>query len=221
MKHLNKFVLMAALFAIFGCSTSRTDTSSKEPLPVYDGESVVVMARSYHTGNQTERDFTSCVVRSLDLGKDGINIMPSEQFVDTLYPWFEPRTAPSHIGALPQLMDNDLVAKRMRDTGVRYVIWLEGSTEKPNGGGSVSCAAGPGGAGCFGFAWWESESDYDAVVWDLEDGKRAGNVETSVSGTSYMPAIIIPIPMIARTQATACRDLSTQLKTFLIGGSGD
>ncbi|MFK8053302.1 MAG: hypothetical protein AB8F65_10045 [Woeseiaceae bacterium] len=199
------------------CSTSRTDMSREAPLPVYEGESVVVMARSYHTGNQTERDFTDCVVRGLDAGRDGINIMSGAQFQNEMYPWFEPRTAPVNISALPKLMSNELVAQRMRETGVRYVVWLDGNTDKPNGGGSVSCAAGPGGAGCFGFTWWESVSDYDAVVWDLEDGKEAGNIATEVSGTSYMPAIVIPIPMIARTQATACRDLSVQLKAFIVG----
>lgn len=203
-----------------GCSTARTDLSASTELPTYAGESVVVMARSYHTGNQTEGDFVRCVANALDSGQDSINIMPGQQFVDSMYPWFEARTAPHTIERLPTLLDDELIAERMRATGVRYIVWLNGNTDKPNGGGSLSCAAGPGGAGCFGFAWWESESDYDAVVWDMEDGRRAGNIETSVSGTSYLPAIVIPIPMIARTQATACRDLSLQLKGFIAGSNG-
>ncbi|MEN7342531.1 MAG: hypothetical protein AAAFM81_06280 [Pseudomonadota bacterium] len=204
-----------------GCSTTRTDvTNNNETATVYGGESVVIMSRSYHTGNQTEKDFTDCISKSLDRRGSALNIMPANQFVDTMYPWFEPRTAPHNISILPRMMSNPLIAERMRETGVRYVVWLEGNTEQPNGGGSVSCAAGPAGAGCFGFAWWESISDYDAVVWDLEDGKEAGNIATEVSGTSYMPAIVIPIPMIARTQATACKDLSLQIGNF-IGGRTD
>lgn len=210
-------LFLMGIFVLSACSTSRTDLTSNDPLPVYDGESVVIMARSYHTGNQTEKNFTKCVIDALDSGRNGINIMPGEQFVDAMYPWFEPRTAPNNISGLPKLMNNELIARRMRETGVRYVVWLDGNTDRPNGGGSLSCAAGPGGAGCFGFAWWESKSDYDAVVWDLEDGKEAGNIATTVSGTSYMPAIVIPIPMIARTKATACKDLSVQLKDFIAG----
>ena len=30
----------------------------------------------------------------------------------------------------------------------------------------MSCAAGPGGGGCFGFAWWQNDSNYEADVWD-------------------------------------------------------
>ena len=205
------------VLATSACSTGRTDLLNSEALPSYNGESVVVMARSYHTGNQTEADFVDCVTRSLSAGRDGINIMPTKRFVDAMYPWFEHRTAPRKISAVPQLLNEQMIAERMQDTGVRYLVWLDGNTDKPAGGGSVSCAAGPGGAGCFGFAWWESKSDYDAVVWDLDGSKEAGNIETRVSGTSYLPAIVIPIPMIARTQATACKDLASQLRTF-IGG---
>ncbi len=221
MSNRTKILAIAALATLAtACSTGRTDLLNSTELPEYDGESVVVMARSYHTGNQTEADFTDCVVNSLRRGDTKINVMPGDQFIDALYPWFEPRTAPNDIKAMPRLMNNPMIATRMRDTGVRYVVWLDGNTDTPNGGGSVSCAAGPGGAGCFGFAWWESDSDYDAAVWDLEGSKEAGNIETRVSGTSYLPAIIIPIPLIARTQATACRDLAGQLSQFIGSGSG-
>ncbi|MEL6869732.1 MAG: hypothetical protein AAFO81_08025 [Pseudomonadota bacterium] len=210
---------VAALLAVGGCSTSQTNVLNAQQMPDYDGESVVVLARSYHTGNQTESNFTDCVVNALGNGSNRINVMQSGQFIDAMFPWFEPRTAPNDIGDMPDLLANDRVAKRMRDTGVRYVVWLDGNTERPGGGGSLSCAAGPGGAGCFGFAWWENDSDYDAAVWDLEGQKEAGNIETRVNGTSYLPAIVVPIPIIARTRATACKDLAAQLRDF-IGNAG-
>lgn len=211
--------LLLSAVVITGCSTGTTDIVNSTSMAKYDGESVVVMARSYHTGNQTETDFTECVVNSLQRGDSPINVMAGDDFIDALYPWFEPRTAPNDIKAMPKLMNNPKIATRMRETGVRYVVWLDGNTDTPNGGGSVSCAAGPGGAGCFGFAWWESDSDYDAAVWDLEGSKEAGNIETRVSGTSYLPAIIVPIPLIARTQSTACRDLGAQLRDFIATGN--
>ena len=216
---LSRGLLFAAAVALSACSTSRTEMVNTVSMDEYDGESVVVMARSYHTGNATEKDFTDCVASQLRSGRNAINIMPKAQFVDAMYPWFEPRTVPNDISALPKLLNNPMIADRMRETGVRYVVWLDGNTDTPNGGGSVSCAAGPGGAGCFGFAWWESDSDYDAVVWDLEGTREAGNVETRVNGTSYLPAIIVPIPLIARTQSTACKDLSQQLQTFIASGA--
>ena len=80
-------------------------------------------------------------------------------------------------------------------------------------------AAGPTGGACFGLTWWENLSAYKATIWDLDAGISTGTVSTSVNGTSVIPALIIPVPFIARTQAAACKGLSKQLKTF-IAGSG-
>ena len=87
---------------------------------------------------------------------------------------------------------------------------------RANCGGSLSCAAGPGGGGCFGFAWWQNDSNYEAAVWDLTALESAGTISADVSGTSFLPAVVIPIPLIARTRAKACKGLSEQLKMFIV-----
>jgi hypothetical protein len=80
----------------------------------------------------------------------------------------------------------------------------------------MSCAVGPGGGGCFGFAWWQNESEYEATVWDLDGMEDAGTVSADFSGTSFLPAIVIPVPLIARTRAKACKGLADQLKLFIV-----
>jgi hypothetical protein len=127
----------------------------------------------------------------------------------------EPRTAPRKIEDLPELLARPGVDNRIRERGIRYIIWVQGDTERTSSGGSLSCAAGPGGGGCFGLAWWENMSAYEASIWDLEDGTRAGRISTSVNGTSVIPAVVIPVPLIARTQAAACKGLAKQLKNFV------
>ena len=108
------------------------------------------------------------------------------------------------------------VAEKIREKGVRYIVWLDGDTDKVAGGSSMSCAAGPGGGGCFGFAWWQKDADYDASVWDLKELESSGTVSADVSGTSFMPALVIPLPLIARTQARACKTLADQLHNFIV-----
>jgi hypothetical protein len=116
-------------------------------------------------------------------------------------------------------MDYPGVVKKIEEQKVRYIIWLDGDTERVAGGGSLSCAAGPGGGGCFGFAWWQNDADYEASVWDLQDLESAGTVTTDVSGTSFLPALVIPIPLIARTQTKACKSLAEQLQKFISSGN--
>lgn len=209
-------VLLAATVAMSGCITARMEDERQGLTSIAEGESVVIMAKSYHLGNETEQDYISCVEDAMQRGDSKLRVMPHSQFIDALFPWFEPRTAPAETKGLAKLMARPGVAQKLSETGVRYIVWLDGDTERVDQGGSLSCAAGPGGGGCFGFAWWQNDADYKASVWDLQGQESVGSVSADVSGTSYLPALVIPIPLIARTQTAACKGLATQLQAFLI-----
>jgi hypothetical protein len=198
-----------------GCVTSRVEGAREAGTGIGEGESVVIMAKSYHLGNETEEKYIRCVEKALGRGSSGLTVIPHRQFVDSLFPWFEPRTAPTETKSLPRLMERPGVKERLAEQGVRYIVWLDGDTERVAGGGSLSCAAGPGGGGCFGFAWWQKDADYNAAVWDLKGLESAGTVSTDVSGTSFLPALVVPVPLIARTQSKACRTLADQLHAFI------
>ncbi len=208
------FSLLAVSLA--GCVTSRVEDDRENITGLKEGESVVIMVKSYHQGNETEADYLSCVERALGGGSKGLNVIPHQRFVDELFPWFEPRTAPADTKGLPALMDRPGVADAVKGMGVRYIVWLDGDTERVAEGGSLSCAAGPGGGGCFGFAWWQNDADYEASVWDLDGFETAGTISADVSGTSFLPALVVPIPLIARTQTKACKGLATQLRAFIV-----
>jgi hypothetical protein len=210
-------LLAVTTLSLSACVTSRVEDVRQTTTGLNDGEGVVIMAKSYHLGNETEADFISCVGNSIGRGSSGLRVIPNEEFVDALFPWFEPRTAPAETKGLPELMRRPGVPEMIADKGVRYIVWLDGTTDRVAGGGSMSCAAGPGGGGCFGFAWWQNDSKYSASVWDLDGLEDAGSVSADVSGTSFLPAIVVPIPLIARVQSKACDGLADQLKLFIVG----
>jgi hypothetical protein len=212
----SNFLVVFIAFSLSGCVTSRIEDARENVTGLKDGQSVVIMAKSYHQGNETEGDYLTCIEKALGAGSKGISVVPHQKFVDNLFPWFEPRTAPADTKGLPALMDRPGVKDAVKDMGVRYVVWLDGDTERVAEGGSLSCAAGPGGGGCFGFAWWQNDADYEAAVWDLADNESAGTVSADVSGTSFLPALVIPIPLIARTQTRACKGLAQQLRAFIV-----
>lgn len=205
--------LGVAIVTLSSCVTSRLEDAREGVTGISEGEAIVIMAKSYHLGNETERDYISCIEKAM--GRE-LRVIPHGEFIDSLFPWFEPRTAPSETKGLNKLMARPGVADIISRQRVRYIIWLDGDTDRVAGGGSLSCAAGPGGGGCFGFAWWQKDADYTASVWDLKGLEYAGTVSADVSGTSYLPAIVVPIPLIARTQAAACKGLANQLRAFII-----
>ena len=79
----------------------------------------------------------------------------------------------------------------------------------------MTCAVGPGGGGCFGFGTWSDSSDYEATIWDFTNRAEVGRVNATASGQSYMPAVIIPLPIIAPVEGTACDSVGAQLLKFL------
>lgn len=212
---LNNATAVLIGLVLTGCVTSRIEDVREAKTGLNEGEFVVVIAKSYHQGNETESNYIRCVENALGRGSKGLNVVPSQEFIDNLFPWFEPRTAPVDTEGLAKLMERPGVAEAVERMGVRYIIWLDGDTERVDQGGSLSCAAGPGGGGCFGFAWWRNDADYEASIWDLDGYESAGTVTADVSGTSFMPALVIPIPLIARPQSKACKGLAQQLKVFL------
>jgi hypothetical protein len=219
----NRLAVPVAVFialSVTGCMRAQVVESREFATSIARDEGVVLLAKPHVEGTGTEEKFTDCVAEDLARGKSSKNafrVDDNHKFVDALFPWFEPSTAPTRPEGLTALFNKPLVAAKLAETGVRYVVWFDGETRKTDGGGSIACGAGPGGAGCIGFGWWEKESDYVATVWDLKETRSAGTVSTNVTGTSALVGAIIPLPFIARVQGTACDRMADQLRSFLRG----
>ncbi|BBM00633.1 hypothetical protein [Microbulbifer sp. GL-2] len=215
-----KPLIVSALIILTGCTTVVIDEYRRSDGELAAGDSVVILGRRHSSDYETEPDLIACVGRELHNPEMGVNIIPEKEFVDIMYPWFEPRTAPMHVRSLDRLMENEGVRERMENYGIKYIVWIDGSTETTASAGSISCTISTGGAGCFGFGTWDKESDYEASVWDFRDRELSGKLSADAKGTSYMPAIVIPIPLIARVQNNACKGMAAQLQQFLIPASG-
>ena len=201
---------------LVGCVTSTVQEIRETSTSVSDTDTVVVLGkRDRPSSQETELDFVGCVSDSLASGKNGIRSIPENQFVDHLFPWFEPRTAPTRTDNLERLIGEPLIAEKFKEIGLKYLIWIEGNTERTDSGGSLTCGVAPGAAGCFGFLTWENDSSYEATIWDIETGKTAGRVSSEATGTSFMPAIVVPIPFIARVKNNACTSLAKQISSFV------
>jgi hypothetical protein len=230
--------------ALSGCMTAKIEEVRDAPTRITSNEAVVLLAKPHLEGTGTEAKFLDCLERELigesfsaqharkvrkgrkseprsNLADRDFQIYAGSQFVDAFYPWLEPSTAPVNPQGFSNFLARPGVADRVSSLGVRFIVWVDGVTQKTDGGGSIACAVGPGGAGCLGLGWWEKQSDYEATVWDLRDGVSAGTVSTDVKGTSVMIGAVAPIPIISPVQSTACDRLAGQLKSFLVGADED
>ncbi len=155
MKHypeINKIgTALLFLLGLASCTTTTIDEFRQGETGIENNESVVILGRRQASDYETRSEFVDCVGERMTRGDDAISIVPEQEFVDAMFPWFEPRTAPLRSRDLERLMTEDASGRRMTELGIRYIVWLDGSTETTDRSGSISCTIGPGGAGCFGF----------------------------------------------------------------------
>lgn len=206
------------LLALGGCTTTEIDEFRQGATGIEEGESIVILGRRQSNNYETESSFVQCVADVVAAGQNGIRVVPERDFLDAMFPFFEPRTAPMRTSHLRELMSIDVAAERIQEYGIQYIVWLDGLTQRSEQAGSISCTIGPGGGGCFGFGTWQDDSNFEAEVWSLSTLESVGQISTDANGQSYMPAVVVPIPLIARVEANACSGLGGQLKQFINGG---
>ena len=206
--------------ALSGCVTATVQQVREASTGIGEDDLVVVLGRRHKTSSETETDFVDCVSDQITRKTDAVNVMSESQFVDAVFPWFEPRTAPLDVGDLSKVISRPLVAERIDEIGVRYLVWIEGNTVRSAESGRLTCNIVSGAIpACIGFLSWDSDSNYEASIWDVESGIHAGRVSAEASGTSFVPAVVVPIPIIAQVRQSACTGLSDQLREFLASES--
>jgi hypothetical protein len=230
---LPRLLPVLALVALAGCMHVKIDEAREVDATVASGEGVVLLAKPELRGVGSESGFLDCLEKQL-LGHSvakqtgpaqvvsipgrHFRLVPHRAFIDSLYPWLEPSTAPADAEFARVLLARPGVRERIAAAQVRYVVSIEGGTNVTDKSGSLACAAGPGGAGCIGVAFWKKTSDYQARIWDLERGISLGTVSTDTTGHSVIVGAIIPLPFVAPVQHTACTRMARELDHFLVGG---
>jgi hypothetical protein len=209
--------LVGLVVLLTGCVSSRIEQSRKAETGMIGEQALVILGRASYNDRETEASFTACLASSLSKGNRPLKLVGESDFKDQLYPWFEPRTAPTSADELVNLFAQPGVRDQIEESQVRYIAWIDGDTITTDKGGSFTCTLTTVGGGCFGMSYWEEDASYEASIWDLKNLNKAGAISADANGTSYLAGIILPIPIMARPGNAACKALAAQIRVFLIG----
>lgn len=154
-----------------------------------------------------------CLVRQLVAACPEIILVPPVSIRDALFPLMEPSTQPGSEETFLALLARDDVRSRL-EKRMDYLVTFTGGTDAETKGGIV-CGGGFGAGGCLGFAWINKDTRIRVVIWDLQRPASASHHESRVEGTTWIPAVILPIPLPARTEAEACSDMSRKIVEFI------
>ena len=91
----------AALVLLSGCMTAKLEEDRTMATQIADHEAVVLLAKPHVEGITAEDDFMDCVGDKMARSK-GIQVRPNDTFVDSMFPWLEPSTAPWSPTASPK-----------------------------------------------------------------------------------------------------------------------
>ncbi len=211
--------MLVGLMLLSGCASTRIEQSREAVTGLETDEAMVLLGRASYNEKETEESFTACIADALRDGEKPIRLISEADFKDDLYPWFEPRTAPTSANELGRLFSQPGVRDQIEESNVRYLAWIDGDTITIDSGGSMSCTISTFGGGCFGVTYWEEDASYEASIWDLDNLTSTGQISADATGTSYLAGLVIPIPILARPGNAACKGLANQLRDFIVGDS--
>jgi hypothetical protein len=124
-----------------------------------------------------------------------------------LYPWLERATAPGRLAGWLELARDPAVAGLSASLGVRYwLLWSVSDHHAPTEGG-ILC----GGGGCLGLMWAERTSSYRGVLIDVLAARVVEHPAATATGTTAIPAYVLPLPLVAPTYALACTGMAKAL----------
>lgn len=165
-------------------------------------------------------EMEACLTARIREAAAEIAVTPQRAVRDALYPLLEPATQPADEAAFAALLAREDVRGRLARRGLRYLLAVTGGTREAEPGGAILCGAGFGAGGCLGYAWQDETTTLQAVLWALDGATVAGREGAKVEGTFVMPAFVLPIPIPARTQAEACRELGGRLAATIRQAGG-
>ena len=93
---LYRLLLLILLYLFIGACgvTARMEPYKATNITIGEDDNVVILARKHHASHEAESSLIDCISNSLSRGSDRLNVYPSSEFENNLYPWFEPTTAP-------------------------------------------------------------------------------------------------------------------------------
>merc|ERR1711965_619593 len=104
-----KTLLLFGAELLAACTSTTVDEFRQGETGIENDEAVVILGRRQASDYETRSEFVECVGDRMARGDNAINIVPEQEFIDAMFPWFEPRTAPLRTRDLEQLMAEDVV----------------------------------------------------------------------------------------------------------------
>lgn len=211
MRFLGSCLVLAA------CASSVSVTGGLGPLRA-PGLAVAIFyseAVAPGTTKAMGESMVACVADGIRERMPTLRIVPADEFARHVFPELEPTAAPLGQESLATLAADPVFRQRAAETGVGYLITVEGQT--------TETSSGPMRGGIVLLEVRDRTSVMTARVYDLRAPGAAGTISAEVSGRPFFGVGQIP-PFFyfspSFTETRACRKLGSAVGEFLGGPAG-
>ena len=146
------------------------------------------------------------------------HFLDSEQFRQDMFPWLEPGKAPQNPQQLQTLFQQqEHIKKAFNHLNISHIVFVTSQKNSTQSDQSMACSN----FGCFGLISWDKQHKVSIQIWDIQKTYKQqgitiqGSAIIEASGTSYVPAVVIPLPFIASVDSSVCQNTVRQLKKLL------
>ncbi len=101
-------------------SATVNEMTYNEPEAGIGDAALVILGRRHAPDYDTEFDFIDCVGKVIHSGDPSITVINERQFIDRLYPWFEPRIAPMQPSDIDRLRAQEPIQEQLSRFGLLY-----------------------------------------------------------------------------------------------------
>ena len=139
-----------------------------------------------------------------------------DSFRASAFPHLSTASAPRRPEYLGMLLKDPNFQERIRPLGIRFVVFVGGTTTVAGSEGGISCGAGLGFGWCLGLVTWQHSSQLGASILDLTRMEPPRALATSASDTAWFAMfMILPMGFPSMTEGKVCRDLGGKIARFL------
>jgi len=202
--------LSIVIIAVGGCATSNLREDQEKSKEIAPMQIAAVIPLGHFAD-----DIADCVQKTIQGFCPALKFVHREKFVDTLYPWFEPGTAPQSKEDVNALFNKRLVRESIAKLGVRYVITVGGATFQRDPVVVLPHYFTLG----TGYYSADRKTDIYATVCDLEETTLTLKTESHKHATHkylwwmFFPLYIKP----AITETPACKEIGEEVAKQISG----
>ncbi len=224
MKKLGSLFLLLIVLAVSGCSTVPVEeTYSAEIVPgEYQNAASIIFFEPHRADSMDEEDIVSCLENRIKKHNPDQAFISYNQFVNTMFPDLPDREVPRESESFSRFLADVADEKFYKDVlswGVRYLIFVRGSTSETNGFYWFKFLPSFPPI-VLGYKSWDHKTRLTASILDLHQKETViDDLESIFEGTQWFAGFIIPIWYSPSTESDSCEDMGDRLGKILLDRS--